>query len=397
MIAKEEKITLDSDAALAIARAAEGGLRDAESALDQLISFRGEAITEADVTAVFGLVSRQTLEHLATAVLKGEVAEIIRIIGELDAGGKDMQRLVLELLDHFRTLLIYLCAPESAVTMDVIASQLEGLKQQAELAQPERLIRIAEVLSQAEDRMRYSLSRRTLVETALIRCAKTTTVSVDELLARLESVRQSLGGEGALPPPTSAAAHPDKAREAAPVSYAARPTATPPPAARAVAAPVRPAAPVVAKVNELEALTAAWRDQIVEQTRRIVALAGTALLDARPLAVEGDRVVIGFDPEFARKIEQMKIPNYHKAVQAALVRFLKRPVNVEFKLLATDGQADVPADHTVDKTSAPKVSAMPSAPGAQSVHPKSRQDWHQEPVVRKALELFNGSIVDIRE
>jgi DNA polymerase-3 subunit gamma/tau len=194
LIAVEEKVSLDSDAALAIARGAEGGLRDAESALDQLIAFRGETIAEADVLAVFGLVSRQTLELLATAILKGDVGEIVRTLAELDSAGKDMQRLVLELLDHFRTLLIYLCVPEAAPTMDVIAPQVESLKQQAQLAEPERLMRIAEVLSQTEDRMRYSLSRRTLVETSLIRCARATTVSVDDLIRRLEALGQSVGG-----------------------------------------------------------------------------------------------------------------------------------------------------------------------------------------------------------
>jgi DNA polymerase-3 subunit gamma/tau len=375
LIACEEKVSLDSDAALAIARGAEGGLRDAESALDQLIAFRGETIAEADVLAVFGLVSRQTLELLATAILKGDVGEIVRTIAELDSAGKDMQRLVLELLDHFRTLLVYLCVPEAAPTLDVIAPQVESLKQQAQLAEPERLMRIAEVLSQTEDRMRYSLSRRTLVETSLIRCARATTVSVDDLIRRLEALGQAPGGEGLIPAPVvnRVAA----VRESPAPAYAPRPQT---PAARPAAA--APAA------NELDALTAQWRDQIVERVKREVTMAGIALLDAKPLAVEQNRVVIGFDPQFARKLEQIKIPTYHAAVQKVMVQFLKRPVNVECVLMTGDGSADVPADHTVDK-----AGALKSSP----THSKTRQDWHQEPVVRKTLEFFNGSIVDIRE
>ena len=120
-------------------------------------------------------------------------------------------------------------------------------------------------------------------------------------------------------------------------------------------------------------------------------MAGIALLDAKPLAVEKNRVVIGFDPQFARKLEQIKIPTYHAAVQKVMVQFLKRPVNVECVLMTGEGAADVPADHTVDKAGVPKSSA-----GAVT-HSKTRQDWHQEPVVRKTLEFFNGSIVDIRE
>ena len=386
LIAVEEKVSLDSDAALAIARGAEGGLRDAESALDQLIAFRGETIAEADVLAVFGLVSRQTLELLATAILKGDVGEIVRTLAELDSAGKDMQRLVLELLDHFRTLLIYLCVPEAAPTMDVIAPQVESLKQQAQLAEPERLMRIAEVLSQTEDRMRYSLSRRTLVETSLIRCARATTVSVDDLIRRLEALGQSVGGGGMIPPPVVNRV--EAVRESPAPAYAPRPAV--PSVSKPAPVPARPVAPAPA-ANELDSLTAVWRDQIVERVKREVTMAGIALLDAKPLAVEQNRVVIGFDPQFARKLEQIKIPTYHAAVQKVMVQFLKRPVNVECVLMTGEGAADVPADHTVDKAGAPKSSAGAAA------HSKTRQDWHQEPVVRKTLEFFNGSIVDIRE
>ena len=388
LIAKEEKISLSPDAALAIARGAEGGLRDAESALDQLIAFRGETIAEADVLSVFGLVSRQTLEQLASAILTGDVGEIVRIVSELDLAGKDMQRLVLELIDHFRGILVFQCAPDSAKSMDVLAAQLDSLGRQAELATPDRLLRIAEVLSQAEDRMRYSLSRRTLVETALIRCAKATTVSIDDLLRRLDAVRQSLGAGGGGTPVT------------VPVSGVAAPPVTasrPSPAASAVPRPApaapRPPAPAVA-ATELQALTAHWRDQIVERVKRTVALAGAVLMDARPLAVEATRVLIGFDPEFGKSnLEKMKIPQYHKAVQGVLGQYLKRTVNVDYCVIESDAPADVPADHTVENEARPGGGAS-AKPGDR---PKTRQDWHQEPVVRKTLEFFNGSIVDIRE
>ncbi|MEI6563913.1 MAG: DNA polymerase III subunit gamma/tau [bacterium] len=378
LIVQEEKITLDSDAALAIARGAEGGLRDAESALDQLIAFRGEAITEADVLAVFGLVSRQTLEFLATAILKGEVAEIVRIITELDSAGKDMQRLVLELLDQFRSLLIFLCAPEAATSLDMISTQLDGLRKQAELATPDRLMRIAEILSQTEDRMRYSLSRRTLVETSLIRCARSTVVSVDELLQRVESLRQVLGvGDAGNPAPAASRSGPP--REAPPVVPARVRESSPAqvPAAPAVVAPA---------ADELARMLAQWRPEIVERVGRIVALARNHLLDARPLAVEPLRVVIGFDPEFAKSLELMQSPRYVSAVQGVVSQFLKRQVNVEFQLIQTGDTPDMPADHTVE---------TPKTVGGKS--PKSRQDWYAEPVVRKTLEFFNGSIVDIRE
>ena len=170
-IAASEQVEAENDALLAIARGAEGGMRDALSALDQIISFKGSPVTEADVLAIFGLVSRGQLEKLATAILKGDMAEGLRIIDELDRGGKDLRRLVLELLNHFRNLLVYQQLGGDTTALDVTPGQLEVLEQQAGLADAARVLRVAEHLAELEGRIRQALSRRTLLETTLVRAA----------------------------------------------------------------------------------------------------------------------------------------------------------------------------------------------------------------------------------
>ena len=376
LIAKTEKVALDNEAALAIARGAEGGLRDAESALDQLIAFCGKAISEDDVLSVFGLVSRQSLESLAEAVLRGDVPAVIRIVGELDACGKDMQRLVIELLDHFRNLLVYRCSPQSAEALEIVSSQAETLKAQSALATVDRLLRIAEVLSQSEDRLRYALSKRTLVETSLIRCARTTSVAVEDLLKRVETLRHALAG-GAPVSPAPATERTVRVAEPAPAAY--KSSAPPPP-------PASPG-PVA---NELDALAAQWHE-IIERIGKLASLARGWIIDSRPLEVRQDRVIIGFDPEFAQDIERLKNPQFTKAVQGVLTQVLKRQVQVEFRLLDVDGKADVPADHTAEQAN----DKAGKAPGTRK--PKTKQEWLGDPAVRKTLETFNGSIVDIRE
>ena len=79
-IANKEKITLQPAAAHAIARGAEGGLRDAESMLDQLVAFCGEKITESDVLNVFGFTSEQTVIDLTGRILRGETPEAIDLL-----------------------------------------------------------------------------------------------------------------------------------------------------------------------------------------------------------------------------------------------------------------------------------------------------------------------------
>src|SRR5579862_1148986 len=106
-IAKQEKVKISPEALHAIARGADGGMRDAESTLDQLISFCGTEIAEADVLSMFGLAARGQILALGEALLAGEADSALRQLNDLAQQGKDIARLVSELLLHFRNLLIF--------------------------------------------------------------------------------------------------------------------------------------------------------------------------------------------------------------------------------------------------------------------------------------------------
>lgn len=219
-ICNAEKITISEDALLAIARGAEGGMRDALSSLDQLIAFRGMTLTEEDALQVFGLVSRKALEELATAILQGDAKTILKLVGDFDSAGKNMRRLAVELMEYFRNLLVYLYIGKDMANMDATADQIKAFEKQAPMVNEHRLQQIAEQLSEAEGKMRYALSVRTLLEMTLIRCARlATTVTLDEILRKLNAIRTAapatLSAE-----PASAAAVP-----------AATPAARPAPAA----------------------------------------------------------------------------------------------------------------------------------------------------------------------
>ena len=191
-ICTAEHITVDDDALLAVARGAEGGMRDALSALDQLISFRGDSLTEDDVLAVFGLVSRRSLENLATAVLQGDMPEILKFVGMFDSAGKDMRRLTVELMEHFRNLLVYQYVGENMSGLDATPEQIRALATQASLADAERVQQIADQLAEMEGRLRYALSVRTLIEMTLIRCARIArAVSLEDVLRKLNAIRTS--------------------------------------------------------------------------------------------------------------------------------------------------------------------------------------------------------------
>ncbi len=229
-ICNSEGIQITDDALLAIARGSNGGLRDALSALDQLIAFKGTDLSEADVLAVFGLISRGALEGLAGSILQGDIRGILTAVNAFEEAGKDMRRLTAELLWHFRNLLVFQQAGAELAKQDVTDEQLAVLELQAKLAPPQRIVEITGMLSEMEGRLRSALSVRTLVEMTLIRCARAAkTVSLDDVLRRLTALRdQVIRRLAAAAPQGPTAAPAVQSRTAPPVTSAPSAVATRP-------------------------------------------------------------------------------------------------------------------------------------------------------------------------
>ena len=189
-----EGISSEDDALLAIARGAEGGMRDALSSLDQLISFKGDRVTEEDALGVFGLVSRSSLETLAGAILAGDIAQILSSIEMFDSAGKNMRRLAGELLQHFRNLVVIQSLGPNSRSLTATADQVKVLMSQAKLVDAGRLFRVCDQIAEMEDKLRYVLSARTLIEMSLIRASRiATTATIDELMRAVRALRTDGG------------------------------------------------------------------------------------------------------------------------------------------------------------------------------------------------------------
>jgi DNA polymerase-3 subunit gamma/tau len=380
LIAKTEKVEVTDDALIAVARGAEGGLRDAESALDQLISFKGTKIEEEDVLSVFGLVSRKTLEDVAEKILTGDVKSLLRLVAELDRSGKDLQRFVLELMEHFRNLLVCQQVDEPNAHMDLTDAQIEVLMKQMKLADTARLLRVAEILGETEERMKKALSRRTLLEMALIRCARAVTVvSLEEILKKINTP----GNEPAqdVPPARSAAAAPvrenKRQEEPARESNAEAETSV-----------------HEGESDELELLRSKWPD-IMDKVAKITPFARNALRDAKPLAVNGDKVIVGLDAEFADRSEKSEAERNHLAVEKVISSILKRDVAVEFKI-AELNSGDGGGGGGMEEKGEVKVD-----PPAKTAHKGGKTadsgNIEDHPLVKKTQDLFGGRVINVRK
>jgi DNA polymerase-3 subunit gamma/tau len=188
-IAGKEKITLKPTAAYAIARGAEGGLRDAESMLDQLVAFCGEEISEPDVLKVFGFTSQQTVANLTDKILRNATADAVQLLHEQSEAGKDMMRLISDLIAYLRDLLVSKVKPD-ALSEDVDSDLQKSLAGQAELIETDRLLELIDQFAEAEGRMKWAPNKKLHFEVALIKAIHSLSqVTLNEVIENLNALR----------------------------------------------------------------------------------------------------------------------------------------------------------------------------------------------------------------
>jgi DNA polymerase III subunit gamma/tau len=188
-IATKEKLTLDAGAAHAIARGAEGGMRDAESMLDQLVAFCGEKITEPDVLNVFGFTSQQMVIDFVGRILRGETADALALLHEQCEAGKDMMKLMSDTIAYLRDLLVFKVKPD-ALSDEASAEMRAAFNKQAPLLETDRLLELIDQFAAAEGRMKWAPNKKLHFEVAVIRAIQTLDqTTLDEVIENLNALR----------------------------------------------------------------------------------------------------------------------------------------------------------------------------------------------------------------
>lgn len=166
-IAANEGVSLSLPAAFAIARVADGGMRDAQSMLDQLVSFCGNNIDEQDVNDIFGVTSRETVARALAYILDRQLPSLLHLVHELSEAGRDMGQLLSEIMGAVRELLISKVAPQEA-SLAMPEEWRDTLNQLIARTPADKIVRLMEVLSGTEEHMRWSTNKRLHLEMGLI-------------------------------------------------------------------------------------------------------------------------------------------------------------------------------------------------------------------------------------
>ncbi|MGJ8538021.1 DNA polymerase III subunit gamma/tau [Heyndrickxia coagulans] len=203
-IAGETGIAYDEQALNIIAHAAEGGMRDALSLLDQAVSFSEGKVRVEDALTVTGSISQNDFTRLAQAIQKKDAAKCLDLVGSLLQQGKDPSRLVEDFILYFRDLLLYKTAPQMEEAVQRVYLD-EAFKEMSRSLQTQEIYRFIDILNQTQQDMRFSNMARVYLEVAFIKLCEEKAPDpgendlvrkLAEKIERLESELESLKQNG---------------------------------------------------------------------------------------------------------------------------------------------------------------------------------------------------------
>ena len=341
VIANKENILLEPDAADAIARGAEGALRDAESMLDQCVAFCGGKISAQDVMSVFGFTAREAIAGLVERILQRDATGSLRIVAEQAEAGKDLSRLLGDLIGQVRDLLV------AKVTEQPSAPRGE-------------LLMLLDHFAETESRMRWAADKKLQLDVAVIKATHMLDqASLDEVIETLTALR----GGAPLPP-----------RSAPPQSKPA---------------PVRPeetsdAGPAKAAESGSIDAAVAWNRvaSSYESSIKFRWLTKAIFAEARD-----DGVLVYVPPSFAGELRSVVGESGRKHAEAQLSEALGRKVHLRLEV----------GEHLVESLlpeAGPPPAALPVEPPPSELHePKDPvEEFKNDPLIKKALEIFAGEI-----
>jgi DNA polymerase-3 subunit gamma/tau len=373
-IAEREGVRISAAALHRIARRAEGSVRDAQTLFDQVVAYGGPDVRDDDVLMLLGLVGEEQLLGLLQALLEHDARAVLEKLSHLLQHGHDARELCRQLLEYLRDLIVVKVASPDPRLLDRWPAEVESLQKLSEQTSVEELHTLFELLSATEARLRESVQPIWTLEVALMKLASLPRWhSLEALIARLEALEHRLAGgpEGSASAPSSPVALGRTAVSASASSGAAASAATtvapaPPRSALGTyqaAAEPGPAAPDLAQklIASAGARSLGW---ILEQHCRI---------QLRESTLE---IVFRGHNRMARELLQ------EAETQRTLHQIAQQIVGREIAVRIIDtpepnGDGQRAASHEPRAEEAPIALA-------------------QTPVVREAIEVFGGRVVDVR-
>ena len=372
-IADLEQITIDDVAIALIARAGDGSMRDAESALDQVVAFAGDQIGVEEVSTVLGLIGRDPVLDVIDVVANEDPTAVFELAGRFVEAGYDLRLVCRELTRAVRDLLVLVIDPTRAddpeIAGDAERSRLVDLVQRFSR---EDLMRAFDVLAKAEFEIRGSAQPRYHFEMAILKWIH---------LGKLIPLTALLEGAAAQLPatPPTRRARPAASSHQRPAASAPRRSVPPTTASAAppAAVPVAPAeSPVAPPGPESPASGGGTAEILAEVKRAKKFFHGTVVAQAQRIDLKGDKLVFAFTPG------QRTLASQLRQNRGWLEQMASKIVGRQVVVTTEQGDAKPPPG---------------SATADPSEQARLREQAMRDPVVQSMLEVFPAKVGHIEK
>ncbi len=192
---REEGVEAEEKALRYVARVGDGSLRDALSLLDQCISFYlGKKLTYDNVLEVLGAVDTSVFAGMLGCIRKQDVAACIRMLEEIESGGRELGQFTVDFIWYLRNLLLVKTTEDiSDLVIEISSENLELLQQEARAIGEDALMRYIRVFSELSNQLRYATRKRVLIEIALIKlCKPEMEINLDSVISRIKILEEKL-------------------------------------------------------------------------------------------------------------------------------------------------------------------------------------------------------------
>jgi len=400
-IAGEEKVEISDTSLHLIAREAEGSMRDAQSLLDQVLSFSGSRVSDPDVVEVLGVVDRQILQEIIQALGEGDPARLLQIVEAVHNYGYDLKEFCGELTRLMRDCLVLKVFPqakERAGLLDLPEEEVSRLLPQVEKFSREELHSYFRALLTAHDEVARSSFPRLVLEMTLTKLARRKPIlSVQDVLEKLLAMEARLAsGEPVLLPPRKGPATLPDPPQATPERRISKEEQEEqegqeeqeelPPDASAEGKEETPVASEAESEEESADSSpnfgSVWKDFVLFAKKKKPPFA-SLLEHGQPLVLNDTVLEIGY-PEKSFYAERMQEADNRALLGSLAEEFFKKSIKVRVKGLSGQG---------------PYGNGPGS--GEREINKKpSLRDKQEEalnhPLVREAVNIFGGRVVEIK-
>ncbi len=399
-LADHEQFVCDEVGLSLIAREADGSLRDAESLLEQVVTWGDGQVNAQTVRQALGVADRQVLFEIVGAILAHDPARALRVAGDLYEYGYDPRRLCRDLLEHFHHLVIAKVCNDPAVLADLPDHEIKAVQDQAAKCSLEDLQRSFKLLLQAEEDINRTAYTQLAVEMSLVKLAsQPPVVPIDEALAQLQALRKQFGpGQAQAPPPPPASEPGRPPRPAARASTPAPDSPPPPDPAPPHLQPVPDPTPSDTGQDAWERLLAAVQK---DKLSLFFALKSGQLHDLNQTALT---IRVNKEPYF----KELTRKENHAIVEEAAGRVFGRPLRVEVSKDSRPRPAASERERDYDRPSSRSLSSQNGAAGNSGEAPpppdplpggagrSSLTDKDEDPLVPTVLEVLGGEVQSSR-